>query len=143
MMKAIRLQQNTKRIIAGLLAVWLSGVVFLFCCEATTAKSSETESCPLAKANHCHKKTDNKTDLQFAALQTESQIFDCCRFPVQVFDKVRKLETVQQAATISAAVKIPTPKFSFVKTKFEFAAIYQSFTRNRGSTFLRNCVFRI
>lgn len=142
-MKATFLQQNTKRVIAGLLAVWLSGVVFLFCCEATKSKSTVAESCPLAKTNHCHKMPGGKTDLEFAALQTENQTFDCCRFPVQVFDKARKIETVQQAAIVSTVVKISAPKLSFIKTDFKFPAVYQSFIRNRGSTFLRNCVFRI
>jgi hypothetical protein len=143
MMKAHLLRQNTKRVIAGLLAVWLSGVVFLFCCETSQAKTSETESCPLAKKNHCNKNSADANALELVSLQTENQTFDCCRFPFQVFDKARKIEPIQQAATISAVLKIPTPRFSFVKTDFKFPTVYQSFVHNRSSTFLRNCVFRI
>lgn len=142
-MKANFLQQNTKRIIAGLLAVWLSGVVFLFCCEMPMAKAAEAESCPLAKTNHCHKKSAGADVSQFVSLQTDDRTFDCCRFPSQVFDKARKIETIQQTAAVATIVKVAPPQFSFVETNFKRREIHQSFIRNRGSTFLRNCVFRI
>ncbi len=142
-MKANLLQQNTKRVIASLLAIWLSGVVFLFCCETSKAKASETESCPLSKTSHCNKKLTEKTVSQLASLQTENQTIDCCRFPSQVFDKARKLETNQQPAVVAASVKVPTAKFSFVKCEFSSPKIYRSLVYNRGSTYLKNCVFRI
>jgi len=137
------LQQNTRRVIAGLLAVWLSGVVFLFCCETSQAKTSETESCPLAKKNHCNKNPGDANALELVSLQTENQTFDCCRFPSQVFDKARKIETVQQTAEAATIVKVSSPKVLFVKTDFKFPKVYQSFVRNRGNTFLHNRVFRI
>lgn len=136
-------QQNTKRVIAGLLAVWLSGAVFLFCCETSKAKTSETESCPLAKINHCHKKSADANDLDFVSITAENQIFDCCRFPARVFDRARKIETIQQAAEVATGVKIAVPKILLVKTDFNSPKIYQSFVRNRGGTFLQNRVFRI
>ena len=142
-MKANLLQRNTKKVVAGLLAVWLSGAVFLFCCETSKAKVSEVDSCPLKKASHCNKKSTDETVSQLALLTAENYTIDCCRFPAQVFDKARKLEPNQQPANVSAIVKIPSPKFAFFKTEFQPANFYQSVIRNRGSTFLRNCVFRI
>ncbi len=142
-MKANSLQQNTKRVIAGLLAVWLSGVVFLFCCETSEAKTSEAESCPLKKTSHCNKQSTNETISQFASFATENHTIDCCRFPSQVFDKARKLETNQHSAEVAATVKISLPEFSFLKTNSPPLHTYQSIIHNRGGTYLRNRVFRI
>ncbi len=142
-MKANLLQQNTKRVIASLLAVWLSGVVFLFCCETSQAKTLEAESCPLAKVSHCNKKPADTNALELVSLKTENQTFDCCRFPAQVFDKARKIETNQQTAEVATTIKVPSLKVLFVKTNFKRPKVYQSFVRSRGSTFLRNRVFRI
>ncbi len=142
-MKANLLQRNIKRMMASLLAVWLSGAVFLFCCEMPKAKASETESCPLKKASHCDKKSTGETVSQFASFGTENHTIDCCRFPSQVFDKARKLETNQQPASVSAIVEVPSSKFAFFKTESQSPISYQTVISNRGSTFLRNCVFRI
>lgn len=142
-MQANLLQQNIKRFIAASLAVWLSGVMFLFCCESPIAQATGAESCPLAKMSHCSKRSVAKTDLQIASLATENQLFDCCRFPAQIFDKARKIETIQQTAELTTNVNVQSPKFTFVKTEYKFPELYQSFVRNRGSTHLRNCIFRI
>jgi len=142
-MKTNLLQQNTKRVVAGLLAVWLSGVVFLFCYEPSKAKVLETESCPLSKTSHCNKKSPEETVSQLALLQAENQAIDCCRFPSQVFDKARKLETNQQLTEVLSIVKTPAPKFFFVEQKFSSPKVYYSLTLNRGCARLKNCVFRI
>ena len=142
-MKANLLQQNTKRVVAGLLVVWLSGVVFLFCCDTSKAKASESESCPLSKINHCNKKSTEKTVSQLASLQTVNQTLDCCGFPSQVFDKARKLETNQQPAEVSSIVKIPAPRFFFAEWEFSSPKVYHSLILDRASTHLKNCVFRI
>jgi hypothetical protein len=142
-MKTNLLQQNTKRVVAGLLVVWLSGVVFLFCCETSEANVSEAESCPLKKASHCNKKSTDETTSQIALLAAENHTIDCCRFPAQVFDKARKFETNQQKAKVSAIVKISPPEFATFKIKPHSTSFHQSVIRDRGSTFLRNCVFRI
>ena len=142
-MKANLLRENTKKITAGLLAVWLSGAVFLFCCETSKANVSEIESCPLKKASHCNKTLTDETISQFVWLAAENHTIDCCRFPSQVFDKARKLETNQQTASVSEIAKVSSPKFEFFKTEFQSPNFYQSVIRNRGRTFLRICVFKI
>jgi hypothetical protein len=141
-MKANFLQQNIKRVVASLLAVWLSGAVFLFCCEMPKAKASEVESCPLKKASHCDKIATGETVSPVASLAAENHTIDCCRFPSQVFDKARKLETNQQPAETPAIVKVQSPEFVRFKTKSQSPNFYHSVIRNRGSTFLYNCVFR-
>jgi hypothetical protein len=143
-MKANFLQQNTKRVVAGMLAVWLSGVVFLFCCEMPNAQAAEAESCPLKKTSHCDKKTNDKIVSQNASLETGNETVNCCPFMMsQVFDKARKLETNGQSAEVAVVSKVSPPKFSLLKTNSQSIIFYQSVLRNRGSTYLRNCVFRI
>ena len=142
-MMANLLQQNTKRVVTGLLAVWLSGVVFLFCCETSKAKASETENCPLSKTSHCNKESNDETVSQLASFQTENHTIDCCLFRSQVFDKARKFETNQPTAELAAVVKAPTAKFFFVKHESGSPKVYHSLILNRGSTRLNNCVFRI
>ncbi len=142
-MKANILQQNTKRAVAGMLAVWLSGVVFLFCCEMPNAQASEAESCPLKKSSHCDKKLTGETDSQFASLETENETENCCQFMSQVFDKARKLETNQQSADVAARVKVLPIKFSYQKANSRSITYHQSVVHNRAGTYLRNRVFRI
>jgi len=142
-MKAKILQQNTKRVAAVLLSVWLSGVVFLFCCEMPNAQASEAESCPLRKTSHCDKKPSDETVSRYASFETENKTIDCCRVASQVFDKARKLETNQQSAEAATVIKLSPPNFSFRKTNLQSSTAYQSVVRNRGSTYLRNRVFRI
>ncbi len=142
-MKANILQHNTKRAAAILLIFWLSGVVFLFCCEMSKAKASETENCPLSKTSHCNNKLNDETVSQLASFQTENHTIDCCLFPSQVFDKARKLETDQPMATLATVVKTPTAQFFLVKREFGTPKNYHSLSLNRGNTHLKNCVFRI
>ncbi len=142
-MKANILQDNIKRAVAVLLMFWLSGVVFLFCCEMPNAQASEVLSCPLKKTSHCNRKSTDETVSQYASLETEDETVNCCQFMSQVFDKARKLETNQQSAEVAAVVKVSPPKFSFLKTNSQSSTFYQSVIRNRGSIFLENRVLRI
>jgi len=141
-MKANLLQHNTKRFIAGLLAVWMSGAVFLFCCEMPKAQASEGDSCPLSKISHCDKSSD-KGDSQFASIQKQAQTLDCCRFLPNILDKAQTIEKIQRIAPVAAIVKVALPQFSFVRQEFNAIKVFPSLTLNRGSTFLVNCVFRI
>jgi len=133
---------KTKQILAGSLMVWLSGVVFLFCCQTMTVHASRVENCPMPKTSHCHKSPD-KNDSQSVSIESEQTAIEFCSAPFQVFDKARKLEINQQTAEVTAKIVIPTPKFSFVKSVSHSSNFYQPVIRNRGSTFLINCVFRI
>ncbi len=142
-MKQNILRQNAEKAVAGLLAVWMSGIVFLFCCEMSTAQALESESCPLSKTSHCDKKSNDETVSQFASFQTENPAIDCCLFPSQVFDKVRKLETNQPTADLAGVIKIQVSKFFFIKREFAFSKNYQSLTFDGTNMHLKNCVFRI
>lgn len=149
-MQANRLPQNsiTKRVFAGLLAVWLSGVVFLFCCGMPNAQAAEAESCPLAKMGRCDKSVSDKpsTDenaLRLETFQSDKSALDCCGFLPQVFDKARKAEPVQQIAAAAEKQSIEPPTFAFVKIKSNAFFKYRPRPLNRSGTYLRNRVFRI
>lgn len=144
----------SQRIISGTLVIWLSGVVLLFCCgnmeaRAAAAVADDAHSCPLAKTSRCDKQQaasdGGEDDQDFARFQKQSRAFDCCGFLPKVFDKARKIEKNPQIALTATAAteKILAPKFSFVVRAAESPKIYRAIVRNRGSTYLKNCVFRI
>ena len=135
-------RQMTKRIFTAALAVWMSGIVLVVCCQISlvNAANNEIESCPLAKKDHCAKSAQNNFGESFG---NESQSFDCCVFPAKVFDKARKIEVQPPTAEVVKTVEIAAPKSYIVRRTFTFPKINQSFIRNRGSTYLQNRVFRI
>jgi hypothetical protein len=133
----------SQRLISSVLVIWLSGVVLLFCCGNMEARAAEADSCPLAKTSHCDKQSSDENSLDFARFQKESLTFDCCAFLPKVFDKARKIEKIPQVANVSKSAEIPAPKFSFVVQNVKSPKIYRPVVHNRGSTYLKNCVFRI
>lgn len=141
LMKAFFSRQNPQRIVSSLLVVWLSGLVFLFCCGAMEVQA-KTEFCPLAKGkSHCDKAKIG--DSAFLLKQSENEVFDCCGFLPAVFDKARKIEKTLQAAKIADKIKIESPRFSAAANNFEAIEIYYSPIYDREKIFIRNCVFRI
>ena len=135
-------QKKTKQIISGLLAVWLSGFVLLFCCGAMQTTAAN-EICPLAKAgNHCDK-TKSKSNSPTFSSESDNQNFDCCAFLPALFEKTRKLEKTQQTAQISDKLKFDAPRFSFAENNFQVAETYQPPDFYQEKIFIKNCVFRI
>lgn len=133
----------TKRLSAGLLAVWLSGVVLLFFCGTMKAQAAQIESCPLAKKDHCLKSSSNKDALQFESFQNDNLAFDCCGFLPQFFDKVRKTEQKQQIAENSVKSQVKPPSLVFIKVQPNAFFKYRPRPLNRNGTYLKNQVFRI
>lgn len=136
-----QLKKIMHKTLAGSMALWLSGVVFLFCCETLNARSMTTESCPLAKmSEHCDKaKQANNPSVSL----TNETSMDCCGFLPIVFDKSRKIDQVQKQAAVAPAM---------IAVKFTLPAIhgdshsFDAFTSripDRHGTFIKNCVFRI
>lgn len=125
------------------MALWLSGVLFLLCCEKITASTMEVDSCPLAKMSQdCDKAVEQNTNLHIV-VPVEGDCLDCCGFLPAVFDKSRNIEPAQkQAAT-------PAKKVSFrprpTQVAFHAAIFHIPATRisDKQRAFVRNCVFRI
>ncbi len=148
-MMANRQNNTTKRIFAGLLAVWMSGVVFLFCCGVPKIQAAQIESCPLAKKNHCDKSaigSKSSTDenaVRFETAQADGPAFNCCGFLPQVFDKVKKAESNHQIAEAPKRTVIESPAFVFIKIESDTFTAYRPRPLNRSGTYLKNRVFRI
>ena len=138
----MKYRQNTKRIFTAALAVWMSGIVLVICCQMSLAMaaSAKTETCPLAKKGNCAKSFQENQSESFG---NESQSFDCCVFPAKVFDKARKIEAQPQTTEAVETIEIAAPKSFIIRRTFTSPKIHQFFIRNRGSTYLRNRVFRI
>lgn len=142
-MKAKLSQRSIKQIVAGSLIIWLSGVVFLLCCEMPGAQASNVESCPLAKTQHCSKQSSVEVNSDFALLQTSQPAFDCCNFLSLVFDKARKIEKTQKIVAAQTNVKVFQPVFSVISHQFPAPKNFHSFVTNRENIHIKNCVFRI
>src|SRR5438045_2855321 len=105
-MNCRRLETFTRRSLAGFMALWLSGVVFLFLCHAQAATAMET--CPLVKLGaHCDK-ADKEKDAKKVTKQTNETGMDCCAFIPTLFDKTRTSDSNQQ-------VEIAAPTTTIVK----------------------------
>ncbi len=141
-MNSIFSQQRTRKVMSGLLAAWMSGFVFLFCCGPLEAQAKAEEFCPLAKAkSHCDK-SNEKTDAPVFSGDSNSK-FECCGFLPAVFDKVRKLEKNQQTAYVAEKIKIEKPEVSFVRKDFENVNFYRPPPLYEEKIFIKNCIFRI
>ncbi len=136
-------RQNTKRIVAASLVFWMSGILFLFCCDSLKVQATEAESCPLAKINHCSKQTASENDSQSASVQPEHRALDCCRFLPLVFNNSIKIEKTQKVGTAVANVKVLQCEFSIINREFPAQKTFRPVNINRGNTHLKNCVFRI
>lgn len=142
-MTAKTVKKIAQRSLAGFMALWLSGVVFLLCCQTMNANAMAAESCPLAKlSEHCDKAKKATEITSVVGLNQENSV-DCCAFLPAVFDKARKIEQTQKQMAI-------TPKSIAVRFKLQrpsnssptFPA-FQSRVPDRHGTFIKNCVFRI
>lgn len=138
-------RKQLKRLTAGFLTVWMSGIVFLFCCQipGVEAADLEAESCPLAKTHDSCNKSSNKNESQFVSIEKEHLNLECCRFLPAVFDKARKIEKLQETGQSASNIKISILKSLFVKQEFAQPKVFRSLILNRENTRLKNCVFRI
>lgn len=139
----VKIKRTVRKILAGTMAVWLSGIVFLACCQQLNARSMEMESCPLAKmSEHCDKATRQDADRAFVEL-TEQPSVDCCGFLPVVFDKSRKIEQAEKQVAITSSVvalKFSLPPILKITPSF---SAFRSRTPDRHGIFVENCVFRI
>lgn len=141
-MKVFLSQQNMRKTISGLLAVWLSGFVFLFCCGIAEAKTTEAEFCPLAKASeHCNK-TNQSNDLPTVSSELNIQ-FNCCGFLAKVFDKFRKIDKTEKEIETSDKFRIERPRFNVAQAHFSATKIFHQPVLIQEKIFIKNCVFRI
>jgi hypothetical protein len=97
-MNFTRIRTVAHRAFAGFMAIWLSGFVFLFCCDDIRAQMTEAESCPLAKMSmHCDK-SGNQHRHSVQQQTSEREEFDCCGFIPILLDKTRMVDSNDQIA---------------------------------------------
>jgi len=141
-MSFARLRKITHKTLSAYLAVWLSGVVFLFCCDEINGES-KADSCPLAKMSaHCDKAEKDKAS-QVIASQTTEQGMDCCAFIPVLFDKTRTVERNQQPSAAAPSLVVEVPRLVLIPSDFAPAKAYRSIALLRNDTFLKNRTFRI
>jgi len=126
--------------LAGFMSVWLTGIVFLFCCEQMNAASMEPEFCPLRKmSKHCDRMKESDAP---TVGTTSTESFKCCGFLPIVFDKVRKIERSESFAVANAPAVVQTDlTYSTVRTYQKVFHVPR--IESRQGTYLRNCNFRI
>ena len=130
---------------------WLSGVLILVSCGSSFFRTSamnlmteEAESCPLGEGHGCCKKKAILDDNLPKVSEDESKTIDCCAFKPQKTLSSDLSDSKNFKQSVIATEKIATPKpIYFIKQTYKIPQVYHSAIRNRGSTYLRNCVFRI
>ncbi len=130
--------------LAALLAVWLSGAVFLVCCSGMSAMSADVESCPLAKmaASHCDM-ARTADDGSLRVTRDSLPAIDCCAFMTAVFDKARKVEPGVKLAAVTPQIVKPTPARQIRLDQDRYSPDTLGHVPDRSRSFVTNRVFRI
>jgi hypothetical protein len=145
--KRTKIKQILLKSLSAFFVFWLSGVLVLVCCGSqffrTSAKSVESESCPM-KGHECCKKKAKAEDNSATISENESETADCCAFkPNKTLSAdLQNTKNTKQSAVITEKVETPKPVY-FIKQTYKIPQVYHSAVRNRGSTYLQNCNFRI
>lgn len=129
--------------VSAILVFWLSSVLVLVCCSPHLLMASAKEmdeSCPMQKGHECCQKNKDAKTLS----EKEKDEADCC-----VFKPTRTLSGDLQTVKITKQTQVETEKIEtpkpvyFIQNSYKPTKVYHSAIRNRGSTYLQNCVFRI
>lgn len=129
--------------LAGFMALWLSGIVFILCCHLQNSYVADRVSCPLVKLGaHCQKGEKAKA-ADIITRQSDDQGLDCCAFIPAFFDKTRTNDSHQQVA-VAAPPAIPTPAITVIaRHNYAPPRAYHSPPIFKNDTFLKNRAFRI
>ncbi len=138
-----RFRSTTHRALAGFMAMWLSGVLFLICCANMGARAAEPEFCPLAKKSaHCDKAKSDDGVPSVTTPISETSMY-CCGFLSAVFDKSRKVEQSQNMALLAEEPVEPRQIRAPALDHSPLLAAYHPRLPNFQKTFIQNCVFII
>lgn len=142
-MSSTRLRKITHKTLSACMAVWLSGIVLLFCCDEINGRSMKADSCPLAKMSELCDPDQKDKPAQVIANPTSKQGMQCCPFIPVLFDKTRTVENSQQPLAAAPALVVLVPRLVPVQANFAPARSYRSTALLRNNTFLKNRTFRI
>lgn len=138
-----QLRTVTQKTLAGFMAIWLSGFVFLFCCDDISARITDAGSHqPDKMSAHCHADGD-QTSHSVRKQTSEHEEFDCCGFIPMLLDKTRKVESNEQIVAVSPAVVVEKPILIPRQSVSASVISYRSAVLFRNDTYLKNRTFRI
>ncbi len=134
-----------QKLLALSLIVFLSGTCCLLCCDLTkvAAAFAGAESCPLSKTHHCPQPVKQEVSTANAFTVSAEQTRTFCPFISKRGDVVVQNIKGDLKFIAVAAVKIAAPPVLFAGPGFTAERASNSFIRDRGGTYLTNCVFRI
>jgi hypothetical protein len=129
--------------VSAVLVFWLSSVLVLVCCSPhlfTASVMKMDESCPMQKGHECCNKNKDAKSLS----ETKKINDSCCVFkPTKTLSAdLQTVKITKQTKVATEKVELPKPVY-FIQTAYKSTKIYHSAIRNRGSTYIQNCVFRI
>jgi hypothetical protein len=146
-----KFKQILLKSLSAFFIVWLSGVLILVGCGSSFFKASamnlmaeEAESCPLGEGHECCKKKAKVENNSTKVSEDKSKPVDCCTFkPVKTLSAdLSNSKNTKQTAVLTEKVETPKALYS-IKQTYKIPQVYHSAIRNRGSTYLKNCVFLI
>ena len=137
-----KLKSILPKAISSFLVFWLSSILVLVCCGShlfTASAMKMDESCPMQKGHECCKRNQGNN-----ISETEKDKADCCAFkPTKTLSTdLQNVKITKQLAAVTLKQETPKPIY-FIQTSYQTPKVYHSAIRNRGSTYLQNCVFRI
>lgn len=141
----MRLIRHIQRPLAGLLSLWLSGLVLLVGCQASMA-SAVPESCPMARkarmSHHCPKSAPE--DPARESITRSAPMFECCAFLPLIFDKARKVEPIQKIAFNKVVDRpgVAAPPVSKPGRGWQ-TGMYRARISDHQGTFIKNRILRI
>lgn len=148
--KYSKFKQALPKTVSAFLVVWLSSVLVLVCCtphlfmaSASNLVVEEEESCTFGQGHDCCKKKQGDGNSQSFS-ESEKEKADCCVFkPTKTLSTdLQKSKDFKQSPAVTEKIETPKPVY-FIRQNYKPTKVYHSAIRNRGSTYLQNCVFRI
>jgi hypothetical protein len=144
-MAVMPIKTFARKTLAGFMALWLSGFVFLFCAIAMYGEPADAASASMdGMSEHCKKAMAAKSENTTAdVVERAEENVDCCAFFPAVFDRNRKLERTEKAQLVSTQ---PTTVRLDVAPTVNHRPNFVRFTPyipDRQYTFIKNRVFRI
>jgi hypothetical protein len=133
-----KLEKFLLKSVSAFLAFWLSSVLVIVCCGIMAPEVSASDEIP-----ECHK-VHQTTDDSNKIAENEPDKADCCVFkPSKTLSPdLQKQQDTKKSQVV--AKKIESPKtIYFTNQTYQSKSVYHSAIRNRGSTYLINCNFRI
>jgi len=124
------------------MAVWMSGLVFLFCCGPTKAAIDETQHCPLGKPEH-HCDTPADVPESSSVSRAEGVCVECCGFLPAVFDKARKVDQPQPPAATPERIAVRPRLLTPRPIRIACVPAYRGRLTDKSRTFISTQVFRI